>query len=167
MLTWVKEHFTDRHQKMRDDLKYVFISFYENTECKNLLTGNDSEDSKAFADVLNTLTGTFKNAGVGFGEFGEFGPECKYAEGCNYGVKGKKLNRDCPQCIADQRKFIPRYYETYHAGIKPHVPKFIGGYFYWYFLQDMVPADKCDPANNDCPLKKLINGFNGMGRVSE
>jgi hypothetical protein len=161
MLTWIREHFTDQYREMRDDLKYVFISFYENTECKNLLTGNDKEDSKAFADVLNTLSGTFKNANVGFGEFG---PECKYADGCNYGVKGKKLNRNCGECIGDQGEFIPRYYETYHSGIKPLAPKFIGGYFYWYFLQDMVPVGKCDLTDNGCPLRKLINAFNQMGR---
>ncbi len=160
MLTWIREHFTDQYRTMRDDLKYVFISFYEDTECRNLLTGNNEEDSKAFADVLNTLAGTFRNASVGFGEFG---PECKYAEGCNYEVKGKKPNRSCGKCMADQREFISRYYETYHSGIRPRVPKFIGGYFYWYFLQDMVPVNKCDPADDDCPLKKLINALNRMG----
>lgn len=164
MLTWIKENFTDQYQKMRDGIKYVFISFYEDNGCHNLLTGNNNEDSKAFADVLNTLSGTFKNASVGFGEFG---PECKYADSCNYGVKDKKPNRNCAECIADQREFIPRYYETYNSGIRPRVPKFIGGYFYWYFLQDMVPVNKCDPTNSDCPLKKLINAFNQMGRETE
>ena|SRR2546428_5212541 len=65
MLTWIKEHFTDQYQRMRDGIKYVFISFYEDNGCNNLLTGNNDEDSKAFSDVLNTLSGTFKNASVG------------------------------------------------------------------------------------------------------
>jgi hypothetical protein len=48
----------------------------------------------------------------------------------------------------DIKKFIPRYYRSYHEQIKSQMqtPRYIGDYFYCYGLQDMVPKDS--PAVN-------------------
>jgi hypothetical protein len=137
MLTWISEHFTDK--EMRDHIKYVFISYYENTECRKLLSGNLDTDGARFSNILRRLSEKFEKADVGFGEFG---PECEYEEGCAFSDDSKK-NRLCQQCTGDIRDFIPRYYRTYHDElIRRQTPRFIGGYFYWYGLQDMIPSDR-------------------------
>lgn len=123
VLTWANKYITD--QQMRDGLKYVFISFYED-DCK-ILKHKKEKDAPGFADNLNKLSRIFQNAGMGFGEFG---PQCK---GC-------KESRTC--CVNQQKEFISRYYKNYDDLIRPLVPKYVEGYFYWYFLQDMVPKDK-------------------------
>ncbi len=124
VLNWADKYITD--QQMRDGLKYVFISFYQD-DCK-ILKGKKKEDAQAFADNLNKLSGIFKNAGVGFGEIG---PQCQFC-----------VDRVCRRCVNQQKDFISRYYKEYDELIRPKVPKYVGGYFYWYFLQDMVPKDK-------------------------
>lgn len=136
MLTWINDHFTDK--EMRDHIKYVFISYYENTECRRLLSGNLDTDAGRFSNILSMLSEKFEKADVGFGEFG---PECEYEEGCLYSDEDRR-NRLCKQCTDDIRNFIPRYYKTYHDElIRRRTPRFIGGYFYWYGLQDMIPSD--------------------------
>jgi hypothetical protein len=142
MINWATEYFTDK--EMRDHIKYVFISYYENTECGKLLSGDDEVDAGRFAGVLGMLSKKFTNADLGFGEFG---PECDYPEGCPHETEGAK-DRWCKRCGDDIKKFIPRYYSSYDKQIKRqmHTPRYIGGYFYWYGLQDMVPKDS--PAVN-------------------
>jgi hypothetical protein len=136
MLTWITDHFTDK--EMRDHIKYVFISYYENTECRKLLSGNLETDAGRFSNILRLLSEKFEKADVGFGEFG---PECQYEEGCSYSDEHKR-NRLCKQCIDDIKDFIPRYYRAYQDElIRRQTPRFTGGYFYWYGLQDMIPSD--------------------------
>jgi|GEM_PF-2223395 len=137
MLAWISEHFMDK--EMRDHIKYVFISYYENTECRKLLSGNLDIDGARFSNILSRLSEKFEKADVGFGEFG---PECEYEEGCAFS-DDRKRNRLCKQCTGDIKDFIPRYYRTYHNElIRRLTPRFIGGYFYWYGLQDMIPSDR-------------------------
>lgn len=62
--------------------------------------------------VFDELAGTFKHAKIGFGESGTKN-------------KGKK------------KEFIDRYYR-----MKINHPNYVGGYFWWYFKQDMVPYTK-------------------------
>ena len=38
---------------------------------------------------------------------------------------------------ADKAAYLQRYY-----ALKPPVPNYVGGYFWWYFKQDMVPSTK-------------------------
>jgi hypothetical protein len=136
MLTWIKDYFSDKD--MRDHIKYVFISYYENTECRKLLSGNVKTDATRFSNILSSLSQTFEKADIGFGEFG---PECAYEEDCFYSNKDKR-NRLCKQCISDITEFIPRYYREYQDElIRQQTPRFIGGYFYWFGLQDMIPSN--------------------------
>lgn len=62
--------------------------------------------------VFQKLAAMFPNSKFGFGEVGT-----KFTE--------KKV------------EFIERYY-----GMKIAQPDFVGGYFWWYFVQDMVPANR-------------------------
>lgn len=132
MFGWIDKHVTD--QFMRDNLDYVFISFYE--EGCHVLSGKDGKgdddaaveaDARGFTDSFNRLSATFKKADVGFGEFG---PQC---EKC-------RSRDDAACCVSAQPEFIERYYKKYSAKID--APKYVGGYFYWYGLQDMVPSNK-------------------------
>jgi hypothetical protein len=131
MFRWIDQHVTD--QKMRDNLDYVFISFYED-DCK-ISTGKKNEDiiadAKGYIETFDRLSKIFKKAGVGFGEFG---PQCYYEGG-----RGSKA------CIVDQAEFIDRYYKKYNGLIT--TPKYVGGYFYWYGLQDMISSNR--PAVTD------------------
>ena len=62
--------------------------------------------------VFTELHTIFPNSKLGFGEVGT----------------SKKAKKE---------EYLLRYYS-----IKPNVPNFVGGYFWWYFKQDMVPYTK-------------------------
>ena len=132
---------------MKDKLNYVLVSFYDD-DCAGVKThrvGRDSEadlkqDAEKFAAVFAGLARDFKPAKVGFGEMG---PRCK------------DISRGDPRCLDQQSEYVRRYYGVYDAGIKAALPgQYVGGYFYWYFYQDMRPADK--PALTD--LKHVVGG---------
>ncbi|HVF41908.1 MAG TPA: hypothetical protein VM936_02800 [Pyrinomonadaceae bacterium] len=131
MFNWVDRHVAD--PSVRDNLDYVFISFYED-DCK-VSSGKSEEavkaDARGFSDAFKRLSAMFKKADVGFGEFG---PRCK-------GCRGR--GKEC--CVTDQHEFIERYYKKYGPLID--APRYVGGYFYWYGLQDMIPDGR--PAVND------------------
>lgn len=63
-------------------------------------------------NVFNKLSAMFPNSKIGFGEIGT-----------------KNTNK--------KAEYINRYYST-----KINVPNYVGGYFWWYFKQDMVPNTK-------------------------
>lgn len=130
MFTWVNKYIADTN--MKEKLDYVFVSFYED-DCPDL-----KKDPQTWVNLFKRLSVIFPNAKVGFGEFGPQCPMCRA--------------RDCRRCIADQKEFIPRYYKTYNSLIKPAAPKYVGGFFYWYFWQDMVPKER--PA-----LSELVNAI--------
>jgi hypothetical protein len=130
MFRWIDQHVTD--QKMRDNLDYVFISFYED-DCK-ISTGKKQKDVEAdaigYTDTFDRLSKIFQKADVGFGEFA---PQCD------------GISRSSETCIKQQGEFIDRYYNQYNGLIK--TKKYVGGYFYWYGLQDMIPSNR--PAVNE------------------
>lgn len=134
MRRWVNDHIKDEDTDMRSRLNNVLISFYYD-DCK-IVSSDLGEATKTWVEVFFELSGDFGKANLGFGEFG---PQCYYDK-CKYKDK-KKKNRRCSECIADQLKFIPLYYKDYHTGIKGKVPRYVGGYFYWYFWQDMVVSE--------------------------
>jgi hypothetical protein len=78
--------------------------------------GNLRSDWQAVFDKLRTL---FPNAALGFGEVGSV----------NLGVDNEDPAAAAP--------FIARYY-----GMPITTPGYIGGCFWWYFAEDMVPMDK-------------------------
>ena len=132
MFNWLNENLNDAG--LRACLDYLLVSFYED-DCE-VLSHDPDEDSRRWVEVFKNLSKLFPNSRVGFGEFA---PQCKYPE-CNYdphNEESPQRNRTCPKCIADQKEFLPRYYRAYDKAIKAEVPAYIGGYFYWYFRQDM------------------------------
>ncbi len=130
MSRWIEDHIKDKG--MREGLKYVLVSFYSD-DCP-VISDDTAEGASQWAAIFNSLSATFKNADVGFGEFG---PQCSRYEECKI-----NKNRLCPDCVNDQIKFIPKYYRDYDKRLKESVQKYMGGYFYWYGLQDMIPSDR-------------------------
>jgi hypothetical protein len=130
MLDWAKAYITE---DVRTGLDYVFISYYENKDdCPGL-----NQDAATWYGIFKELAALFPNAKLGFGETG-------FKEGCD-----KK--RDSEKCINGQAPYVTRYYSTInrqitdeiarHAASGERTPYFVGGYFYWYFAQDMVLSD--------------------------
>lgn len=116
---------------IKKDLDYVFLSFYEDKNDCPILKNNPALDAQTWVKIFNQVSGVFGSANPEKGKlgFGEFGPQCYDCED----------SRTCGSCKKAKLDFIPRYYITYHqALIKAKVPKYIGGFFYWYFYQDMV-----------------------------
>jgi len=128
MFAWVGKYISE---PIKRDLDYVFLSFYEDKNDCPILKNNPALDAQTWVKIFNQVSGVFSSDNPEKGKlgFGEFGPQC-------YDCKD---SRTCGGCKKAKLDFIPRYYITYHqAIIKAKVPKYIGGFFYWYFYQDMV-----------------------------
>jgi hypothetical protein len=135
MFAWARDYIP---QDMKDDLDYVLISFYEDDpgkDCKNekSIDGEDRQFDTTrmkewegkpldpdWVKVFSDLAIMFKKAKIGFGE--------------------------CGTDVADKKKTqITKYYQTIDERLRSQLPeeykaRYIGGYFWWYFKQDMVPA---------------------------
>lgn len=140
MSRWVQDHIKDKDMRAR--LNYVLVSFYSD-DCP-VISADVEEGARQWAAIFNSLSVTFRNADVGFGEFG---PQCRYDDCKTNG------NRLCKDCVNDQAKFIQRYYKNYDQRLKESVRKYMGGYFYWYGLQDMIPG-------NTTAVDELIKALN-------
>ncbi len=104
MFTWAKDNI---ESPMKDELDYVWISYYED-DCP----GPDPD----WNDVFKKLGEIFPKSKLGFGEVGTN--------------------------IADRKaRVLNQYYSLSQPGRITH-PRFMGGYFYWYFFEDMVPETK-------------------------
>lgn len=119
---------------LKRDLDYVFISFYEDKKDCPILSKKPKTDTLTWIRIFKHLGTVFTSDDAGKGKlgFGEFAPQC---HDCG--------DRSC--CQADKKEFITRYYSTYHKGIvAANIPKYVGGFFYWYFYQDMVESENKD-----------------------
>jgi len=96
-------------RRVRRQLDFVYLSYYE-TECEDRRPGN-AEWQRQFR-ALHRL---YPGARLGFGEVGLPDPAT-------------------PATTDIARSIINRYYR-----IRPGLPYFTGGGFYWYFAQDMTP----------------------------
>lgn len=103
MFTWSAANIpTD----MKQNLDYVFISYYED-DC------NGYRPTLAqWEQVFSQLGQMFPNSKIGFGEIGTTDP-------------AKKAN------------MVKRYYRMNISH-----PRFVGGYFWWYYRQDATPRTK-------------------------
>jgi hypothetical protein len=133
---------------------YIFISYYQDDNYFN-----DEQivpDFYRWASIFQKLNGYYPNACLGFGEVGA---QCYYETNdtspCttrqNLGTACHSENdiyRGCPCCIKAQPEYITRYYDTWHHGIPaalgPLANKYVGGYFYWYFSDDIVDQNNTD-----------------------
>jgi hypothetical protein len=96
--------------RMLTGLDYVLVSYYE----------GDCGAPRALSDwpgIFAELHQIFPNAGVGFGEVG------------SVDQNGNDVN---DPTVAGP--YLQKYY-----GLQISVPSYVGGYFWWYFAEDMVP----------------------------
>jgi hypothetical protein len=99
--------------RMLTCLDYVLVSYYE----------GDCVSPRALSEwpgIFARLRQIFPNAGVGFGEVGAVDQN--------------------GQDILDPSVAGP-YLQKYY-GLTIDVPNYVGGYFWWYFAEDMVPRTK-------------------------
>lgn len=100
MFAWTEANIP---QRMKDNLDYVFVSYYED-DCN----GRQPD----WTAVFQRLAAMFPSSKLGIGECGTTKTASKAA-------------------------YIDRYYR-----MNVPVDRFIGGHFWWYFKQDMVPSTK-------------------------
>ena len=129
LLKWATDY-----RALLPQVDYVLLSYYEDD---NQLVRPNRNDMNVdgLVTCLKQLASLFKE-GTRFG-FGEFGPQCHVC-----------LDRRCQTCLSDQAEFIKRYHigldKTITAKLKTaengwdRNRAYIGGYFYWYFKQDVV-----------------------------
>lgn len=100
--------------RMRAGLDYVLVSYYEDQNNGHQLTQAELDT------VFGALATRFPNAKLGFGEFGWGGT--------------------IPSSATTRADLLRRFY-GYRV---PSVPAYVGGGFYWHFLQTMVPKTAPD-----------------------
>jgi len=104
---------TNVPSRMRTGLDYVLVSYYAG-DC------GAPRVLSEWPSVFQRLHEMFPNAGIGFGEVGAV----------------DKNGND----VGDPSVAGP-YLDDYY-GLDVNVPNYVGGYFWWYFAEDMVPKTK-------------------------
>jgi len=99
--------------RMLTGLDYVLVSYYDG-DC------GVPRAASEWPAVFEQLHQLFPNAGVGFGEVG------------SVDQNGNDLGT-----TSVAGPIVQQYY-----GLKINVPSYVGGYFWWYFDEDMVPKTK-------------------------
>ena len=125
---------------------YVLLSVYED-ECRDDDCRDQQVSVSDWVEIFKVVQGHFKNAQVGFGETGSHCARCD----------GTLIPRHQEDCIKMQKANINQHYGDVHLGIIKKIEEgerlnYIGGYFNWYFHDDMVqPGSK--------PLKALTDSI--------
>lgn len=115
MFTWLNANISSR---VKTGVDYAWISYYE-TNCTGAIF-----TTAQWNQTFNRFAGVFPNSAIGFGEVGYDnqdwgGPGCTKTSACSNASK-----------IA----MMDRYYS-----LDISTPKYMGGYFWWYAYQDVVP----------------------------
>jgi hypothetical protein len=97
---------------MRNGLDYVFLSYYP-TQCGGIMP--DSTTVRAYFQQLHTL---YPNAKLGFGEVG------------------------LPEAVTRTTLARAQQIMTWAYSLKPDLPYYVGGYFWWYGDQDVFNGSK-------------------------
>jgi len=114
MFSWINAHFianpTPESEAMRLGLNYALISWYPD-QC--------TQAKPNWATVYTKLAAIFPNAKVGFGELGTANPQ--------HGSMYEQIE-------------IATYYPMgkTNSGLAS-LPAYCGGYFWWYYAEEMVP----------------------------
>ncbi len=128
-------------QSLSSDIKngvdYVFLSFYE-TACDPSATPTNQN----FIDIFSQLQTIFPHAKIGMGEIG--------AQGTTDGLPSDPT-------LTQKQQIANRYYGM-HGSLKAALgPRYVGGYFWWYYQQDAVPYNK---TNSLWPtLETIFNSY--------
>jgi len=96
--------------RVRDGLNYVLLSYYEDS-CHGI-----RPSAAQWTSFFKRLHSLYPHAQLGLGEIGLQNP-----------VTAKAL--------ATAKSLITHYY-----GLKIDLPYYIGGYFWWYYAEDCIPA---------------------------
>jgi hypothetical protein len=95
---------------VRDGLNYVLLSYYEDA-CHGLRPSTGQ-----WTSYFKRLHGLYPHAQLGFGEVGLQNPATATT-------------------LASAKSGMTHYY-----GLKIDLPYYIGGYFWWYYAEDCIPA---------------------------
>src|SRR5215469_1619333 len=95
---------------VRDGLTYVLLSYYEDS-CRGI-----RPSAGQWTSFFKRLHTWYPHARLGFGEIG-------------------MVNPVTATTLAAARSLMAHYY-----GLKIDLPYYIGGYFWWYYAEDCVPA---------------------------
>ncbi|HEX7999375.1 MAG TPA: hypothetical protein VF528_13395 [Pyrinomonadaceae bacterium] len=112
MFKWVNDH---HEELLKMKFNYILISYWEDEKDCPGFDGPQPD----WGDVFRKLGSLFPDTKIGFGECGS----------------RKRKN---------QIKYIDRYYRIVHPQVLRALPEnikrnYIGGYFWWYYREDMVP----------------------------
>ena len=99
--------------RMLSGLDYVLVSYYE---------GDCGVPRSNWTSAFQQLRALFPTAGLGFGEVG-------YTDANGNDTAGQNESAAAA--------YLQKYYSMQIA-----VPQYVGGYFWWYFAEDMVPKTK-------------------------
>jgi hypothetical protein len=113
MFTWLNQNIS---AKVKSGVTYAWISYYEDN-CTNTIYSQSH-----WNQIFNQLGALFPSSLVGFGEVG-------YSQGNWAGPNNSRLSN------SHKIALMNRYY-----GLKISHPRYMGGYFWWYFGQDGIPV---------------------------
>lgn len=131
MFEWSRANITDY---IRQNTDYLLVSYYEYNCNKGEGTQGENYWKESVFDTLSTPT-YFPNAYLGFGEVGYPSETVSCMNGLSFCDKktGQEAGKKIP--------LMEKYY-----GLKIANPKYVGGYFWWTFQQDV-----------DCSVKENMN----------
>jgi hypothetical protein len=132
MFIWSRANITNY---IRQNTDYLFVSYYEYNCNKGEGTQAEGYWEKSVFNTLNTLE-YFPNANLGFGEVGYPSETISCMNGVSF------CDKKTGQKAGEKGSLMDKYY-----GLKIATPKYIGGYFWWTFQQDIDCSAK---ENSNC-----------------
>jgi hypothetical protein len=135
--TWLKVADTTLNDTIKQKVDFVLLSFYE-SDCPQV-----DKSYRGIARTFDSIRKVFKGEATGFG-FGEIGYKDQKCKG-----DGRVDNKNCQ---AKNPDYIRKYFLYMDSCVrkelakeefqKPRPIRYIGGYFYWWYLQDVVRSTK-------------------------
>jgi hypothetical protein len=109
-------------REVRRGVDFTFLSFYE-TACKPIAHPSVGD----FAHTFRALEQIFPNARVGMGEIG---------------AQRRSDGLSTNPTLAEKKRIAERYYGMHDELRQRLGPRYVGGYFWWYYAQDAVPRHR-------------------------
>lgn len=163
MMKWIKKG----GGKFKD-VDYVLLSYYP----------DDNDDIELNFDGWNTVFTLIRNNYKKTTKFGigEMGTHCKIKK-CDRGDVCEKsednpaeCNRNSSCCRKAQIKIITDYYSTLDRNIRRALQntdlqkQFIGGYFYWFYSEDVINKPPDSEGETKTTRKAVWNVFSGWNQ---
>lgn len=112
--------------EVKNGVDYVILSFYET--CGYPDVPYTYPTNQQFINVFNSLKTIFPNSKVGMGEIGV--------------QKAEDFDGMPEPTLADKQKVANRYFGMHNALKTALGTRYVGGYFWWYYVDDAVPYNK-------------------------